>query len=189
MAWITKNSATEKIDRRDEPWLSDALKERYTADILPRYETRQAALLPVLHELQHEHGWLPHQCLLEVAEFLELKPADVLDTVSFYEDFYTKPVGTCVIGVCQSIACEALDHMKLINHIRERLGIEVGETTEDGMFTLRTMECLGACDGAPCALFHERRHDNLTVEKVDALINDIRSHGGKGPNTGFTHEH
>lgn len=189
MAWITKNSATEKIERRDEPWLSAELRERYTNDILPRYATKQAALLPVLHELQHTYGWLPYQCLLEVAAFLELKPADVLDTVSFYEDFYTQPVGKCVIGVCQSIACEALDHQKIIDHIRRRLGIEVGETTEDGLFTLRTMECLGACDGAPCALFHERRHDNLTIEGVDALIDDIRAHGGSSENTGFAHQH
>lgn len=174
MAWITKNSATMEIERRDEPYLTHAMREDLTKRILPRYETKMAALLPVLHEVQHHVGYLPHQALLEVAEFLDLAPAQVLDTASFYEEFFFNPVGKYIIGVCQSIACEACGHEKLVDYLRVKLGIEPHETTPDGLFTLRCMECLGACDTAPCALLNDERHDLLTIEQIDRLIDEIR---------------
>ena len=111
--------------------------------------------------------------MLEVAEYLGLAPADVLDTMSFYEDFRTKAPGQCVIGVCQSIACEVCGHEKLLDRIRERLGIEPGETTEDGRFTVITMECLGSCDTAPVALAEETLHENLTIERLDRIIDTL----------------
>jgi len=175
MAWITKNSATLTVERRDEPYLTEAMKADLMRRILPRYETKMAALLPVLHEVQHHAGWLPDQALVEVASFLELTPAEVLDTASFYEEFFFHPVGKYVIGVCQSIACEACGHEAIVDHLRARLGIEPHETTPDGLFTLRCMECLGACDTAPCALVNEDRHDLLTIKQIDALIDEIRS--------------
>ncbi|MFG0331066.1 MAG: NADH-quinone oxidoreductase subunit NuoE [Phycisphaerales bacterium] len=174
MAWITKNSATIQIPRREDPYLTGEMKSEFERDILPRYATKQAALLPVLHEVQHHEGWLPFQALEEVAAFLDLTPAEVLDTASFYEEFYLEPVGRYTIGVCQSIACEALGHERIVDHVRRKLGIEPNETTDDGLFTLRCMECLGACDTAPCALVNEDRHDLLTIESIDELIDSIR---------------
>lgn len=174
MAWITKNSATTQIERRDEPYLTDALKTHFEKEILPRYQEKQGALLPILHAVQHEVGYLPYQSLIEVATFLGLKPADVLDTVSFYEEFHTEPVGKYVIGVCQSIACEICGHQPIIDHVRGKLGIEPHETTDDGLFTLLAMECLGACDTAPCALVNEDRYDCLTIESIDSLIDQIQ---------------
>lgn len=170
MSWTAKPSGTMKISRRSEPYLTAAMRQRFEKDLLPRYATRQGALLPILHEVQHQHGHIPHQAMMEIAEFLGLKPADVLDTVSFYEEFTVAPRGKVVLGVCQSIACEVCDHRELLDRIRERLGIEPGETTEDGRFTLLTLECLGSCDTAPVALVNETLHENLTPEKLDQII-------------------
>lgn len=172
MAWIAKPSGTTKIERRAEPYLTPAMRDRFEREILPRYETKHGALLPILHEIQHAWAHIPHQAMLEIADFLGLRPADVLDTVTFYEEFTTRPRGRCVVGVCQSIACEVCGHMELVNHLRDRFGVEPGETTDDGRFTLITMECLGSCDTAPVALVGETLHEHLTIERLDAIVDD-----------------
>jgi len=179
MAWTAKPSGTAKIERRAEPYLTAEMRERFDREIRPRYETAQGSLLPILHEIQHAYRYIPHQAMAEVAEYLGLKPADVLDTLSFYEDFRTTPPGACVIGVCQSIACEVCGHEKLLERIRERLGIEPGETTEDGRFTLITMECLGSCDTAPVALFDETLKEKISLDELDRLLeNPPKSESG-----------
>src|SRR5687768_6406422 len=104
MAWIVKPSATTQIARRAEPYLTSQMMEKYRAEILPRYQTSMGALMPILHDVQHRYGYIAHQAMVEIAEFLKITPADVLDTVSFYEEYRTEPVGRNVIGVCQSIA-------------------------------------------------------------------------------------
>jgi NADH:ubiquinone oxidoreductase subunit E len=177
MAWITKPSATQKIPTRAEPYLTAAMKERWERELIPRYATRQGALMPILHEIQHAHRCVPYQAMIEIAGFLKISAAEVLDTVSFYEEYTTEKLGQCVIGICQSIACEVCGHQKLVDHVRNKLGIEPHETTDDGKFTLLTLECLGSCDTAPVALFNETLHENLTIEKVDDLID--RSRHGK----------
>ena len=173
MAWIVKPSATTEIPRRAEPWLTDAMREHYTRDLIPRYEKKQGALMPILTDLQHRYHHIPYQAMVEIADLLEIHPGDVLDTVSFYEEYTTEPVGKYVIGVCQSIACEVCGHQAIVDHLRKKLGIEPHETTDDGRFTLLAMECLGACEGAPCALVNGDRHDCLTIEKLDELIDRL----------------
>lgn len=173
MAWIAKPSGTMQIARRDEPYVTPAMIKRWKKNILPRYETTMGSLLPVLHEVQHEHGHIPHQAMIEVAEALDLAPADVFDTVSFYEEFRTEPVGKHVIGICQSIACEVCGHQAIFDHIRDKLDVEPHETTDDGKFTLLAMECLGACEGAPCALVDDKRYDNLTIEELDRILESL----------------
>jgi len=172
MSWTAKPSGSMKIPLRSDPYLTAAMRGRFEKELLPRYATRQGALLPILHEIQHAYGHIPHQAMMEIAEFLLLKPADVLDTMSFYEEFTIAPRGQVVIGVCQSIACEVCDHRCLLDRLRERLGLEPGETTEDGRFSLITMECLGSCDTAPVALVNETLHENLTPEKLDRILNN-----------------
>jgi NADH:ubiquinone oxidoreductase subunit E len=120
--------------------------------------------------------------MLEIAEFLKIKPSDVIDTASFYEEYWLKPKGKHLIQVCRSIACEFCGHEKVTQAVKDKLGIEVGETTDDGMFTLVELECLGSCDSAPVALFDEKLHEWLTPEKVIKAIDDVYS--GKGPRTG-----
>ena len=136
MAWITKNSGGATIERRETPYFTDEMKAKMTETYLPRYERKMGALLPALHMVQHENGWIPPQAMIEIAEFLELAPADVLDTASFYEEFWLEPKGTHTIAVCRSIACEFCDHKAITDTVREKLGIEIGETTDDGRFTL-----------------------------------------------------
>ncbi len=175
MAWTVKPSATMQIPRRSEPYLTSEMTDLYRQEILPRYETRLGALMPILHDVQHTFGWVPAQAMEEIAEFLEIDASQVLDTATFYEEYHTHPVGEHVIAICQSIACEACGHQAIIDHVRNRLGIEPHETTEDGKFTLLALECLGSCDTAPCALVNDDRHDDLTISAIDQVIDELSS--------------
>jgi NADH:ubiquinone oxidoreductase subunit E len=173
MAWIVKDSANAKVERRDEPYLTDEMKREAERTYFPRYETKQGALLPVLHMIQHAYHWIPPQALIEVGEFLGLAPADVLDTASFYEEYWLKPRGTHCIAVCRSIACEFCDHQALTDAVRERLDIELGETTDDGKFTLVELECMGACGEAPVALVDEELKKYCTPEDLVKAIDEL----------------
>jgi len=173
MAWIVKPSATQQIPRRTEPYLTPEMQEKYRKEILPRYETRMGALLPILHDVQHQYGHVPYQAMIEIARFLEIEPSNVLDTVSFYEEFHTEPVGKYIIGVCQSIACEVCGHQAILDHLRKKLDLEPHETSDDGRFTLLTMECLGSCATAPVALINDKLHENLSIEKIDKIIDEL----------------
>ena len=170
------DSANAPIERRDEP-CTDAMKADWTERIPPRYERKQGAAMPILHDVQHAYRHVPYQAMMEIASFPGITPAEVLDTVSFYEEYTTGPWAR-VIGTCQSIACEVCGHQAL-DHCRDTLGVEVHETTEDGLFTLLALECLGSCDTAPVALFNETLHEKLTIETVDELIARVRQGGGE----------
>jgi len=173
VAWQVKPSSTTQYAKRDEPYLTEAMQKRYTADLLPRYENARGALMPILNDLQHTYRCIAYQAMVEVAKFLEITPADVMDTVTFYEEYTIEPTGEHVIAVCQSIACEICGHQTLLDHLRRKLDIEPHETTADGRFTLLTLECLGSCDTAPVALIGDTLHENLTIEKVDQIIDQL----------------
>jgi len=184
MAWITKNSAGTKIETRDEPYLTPAMRDELVNTYLPRYEVRMGALFPALHMIQHHYGWIPHQAMVEIASVLEIQPADVFDTVTFYEEYWTKPKGEVQISVCRSIACEFCDATACTEAIKAKLGIDVGETTPDNKFTLVELECIGSCGTAPAAIFNEDLHENLTparcVELVEQVQNGTYVKGGTG---------
>lgn len=173
MAWITKNSAGTQIDRRDQPYLTDELKQKLEAEVLTRYPTRRAATLPVLHALQEAHGWLPYQAIEEAAAFLGVEASETLDTATFYEEYWLKPHGKYVIWLCQSLSCELMGEGSLTDRVKKKLGIDVGETTEDGKFTLMKVECLGSCGTAPCALVNEKLHENLTIENFEQVLDSL----------------
>jgi NADH-quinone oxidoreductase subunit E len=173
MAWLVKNSAAATIDHRPDPYLDDAMKADIEQTIIPRYPTRRAATLPVLHQIQNKHNWLPHQALEETASFLGAHPSEILDTASFYEMFWLKPKGKYLILVCQSIACEIRGHHELIEKLQTKLGIEIGQTTPDAKFTLMHTECLGSCGSAPCALLNDKLHENLTPENLDRVLDSL----------------
>lgn len=177
MAWITKPSATMEIERRDEPYLTSAMTDRLTKDILPRYETKLAALLPSLHMVQHEYGWIPAQAMEEIASFLEIEPAQVLDTASFYEEYWLNQKGKHTVAVCRSIACEFCGQHEISEACKEKLGVDVGETTDDDEFTLIELECIGACGGAPAVLIDETLHEGVTPQTIGKLIEDVRGKG------------
>ena len=170
MAWITENRRTAVVERRPEPYLTEELKAQLSAKYFPRYPTKRAVLLPALHAIQHKYNWIPPQALEEVGEFLGLAPAEVIDTATFYEEYWLKPKGQYLIQVCRSLSCEICSSNDLTNHCRQKLGIELGETTPDGRFTLVELECLGACGTAPVALVNDVLHEELTVQNLDQII-------------------
>jgi len=169
MAWITENRRTATVERRAEPYLTEQIKANLSKKYFPRYPNKRAVLLPALHEVQHAHGWISMQAMEEVAAFLELPPAEVLDTATFYEEYWLKPKGQYLVQVCRSLACEVCGSRELIDHLSAKLGVENGETTTDGRFTLIELECLGACEFAPVMLLNDVLHENLTVQTVDQL--------------------
>src|SRR5687768_1620252 len=123
MAWLTKNSGTMAVERRAEPYLDAAMQAALERDVPPRYPTRRAATLPVLHAIQERHNFLPPQALEEAAAFLRLEPSEVLDTASFYEMYFLQPRGRHTVWVCQSISCELMGHERLMEHLEAKLGI------------------------------------------------------------------
>jgi NADH:ubiquinone oxidoreductase subunit E len=187
MAWITKPSATTQVPRREggQPYLTAAMRQRLESEIVPRYETTLACVLPGLHMIQHEYGWIPFQAMQELGEALKVEPAVILDTASFYEEYWLKPKGKHLISVCRSIACEFCGQPALTEAIKARLGVDVGETTDDGLFTLIELECLGACGGAPAMLIDETLHENVAPADVAGLID---SAGAASPH-GHRHGH
>jgi NADH-quinone oxidoreductase subunit E len=170
MAWIVENRRTAIFEEREQPYLTDEMKRHLEQDYFPRYPTKRAVLLPALHLVQHTHNWIPTAALQEVAEFLQLAPAEVLDTATFYEEYWLRPKGKYLLGVCRSLACEICGHENLTEHLKRTLNVELGETTADGRFTLIEMECLGACGTAPVALVNDVLHEELTLEKLDRII-------------------
>lgn len=148
--------------------------------IIARYpEGRQkSALLPVLHLAQAEFdGWLSVETMDYVASLLSLKPVEVYEVATFYSMFNTEPVGNCLIEVCQTGPCWLRGSDDIVEHFEKRLGIKPGETTADGMFTLKCVECLGSCGTAPMLQVGADYYENLTTEKVDQLIDKLKAGG------------
>ena len=147
-------------------------------NIIKRYpEGRQkSALLPVLHVAQAEFdGWLSPEVMDYVASILEIKPIEVYEVASFYTMYNLQPVGKCLLEVCQTGPCMLNGADDLVAYLENKLNIKVGETTADGMFTLKTVECLGSCGTAPMLQCGADYHENLTNEKADALIEKLRA--------------
>ncbi|MDR7455026.1 MAG: NADH-quinone oxidoreductase subunit NuoE, partial [Armatimonadota bacterium] len=133
-------------------------------------EHRQSALLPALFVAQREHGYLSPEALAGVAEALDLPVSEVASVASFYRLFYLKPVGRHVIQVCTNLACMLNGCAAVVRRFGERLGVASGETTADGRFTLRTVECLAACEEAPAVLVDEDRWARVTPGDIDRLL-------------------
>jgi len=135
---------------------------------------QKSALLPVLHIAQTEFGWLSTETMDYVARLLHLHPIEVYEVATFYTMYHTKPVGKIVIEVCQTGPCMICGAEKIVSHIEKKLGIKVGETTPDKMFTLKTVECLGACGYAPMFQIGETFYEHLTEEKVDVILEELQ---------------
>jgi NADH-quinone oxidoreductase subunit E len=149
--------------------------EALMQSIIKRYPEgrHKSALLPLLHLAQAESdGWLSVPVMNRVAEILNIKPIEVYEVASFYTMFHLEPVGKCLIEVCRTSSCWLRGAYDIVSHIEKRLGIKDGETTPDGKFSLRTVECLGSCGTAPMLQIGEQYHENLTFEKVDHLLEE-----------------
>lgn len=136
---------------------------------------QKSAILRVLHLAQNEFGnWLSVDVMDYVARLLHLQPIEVYEVASFYSMYNLNPVGKVVIEVCRTGPCCLVGAEKILDYIQTTLNIKPGETTEDGMFTLKAVECLGACGYGPMFQIGETYYENLTEEKVDSLISDFR---------------
>ncbi len=153
--------------------ISEAARKRID-DLVSRYPERRSALIPILHEVQAEVGHLPAAAIEWVAGRLSLSAADVMSVASFYDMLELEPVGRHMIYVCQNLTCALLGAEKLVRHLEQRLSIRVGETTPDGKITLKRMECLAACGAAPAIQVDGEYHLQMTPEKLDALIEQLR---------------
>ena len=157
--------------------LSEELKEKIRA-YLPRYPSKQAVTLPALHLVHDELRCVPREAIKEIADMLDLSPAEVHDTMSFYGFFPQAPLGDVRVWICRSLSCMLRGGDELLEHACGRLAIEPGETTPDGKLTVEFAECLGICDYAPAALADDGRiFGPLTPEKVDAMLEELK----KGP--------
>ena len=147
-------------------------------EIILRYPQgkQKSALLPVLHLAQQQfNGWLDVPVMDYVASLLNIEPIEVYEVASFYSMYNLKPVGKYMFEVCQTGPCMLNGSDDIIDYIKQKLNIKVGETTTDGMFTLKTVECLGACGYAPVMQFGKTYREHLTKEKVDAIIEECRN--------------
>jgi NADH-quinone oxidoreductase subunit E len=148
------------------------------AEIISRYPEgkQKSALLPVLHMAQDEFGgWLDVPVMDYVATLLNIEPIEVYEVASFYSMYNLKPLGKYMFEVCQTGPCMINGSDNIIDYIKQKLHIGVGETTTDGMFTLKTVECLGACGYAPMMQLGKNYREHLTKEKVDAIIEECRA--------------
>jgi len=144
-------------------------------ELVSRYPQgkQKSALLPVLHLAQQEFGgWLDVSTMDYVASLLQLQPIEVYEVATFYSMYNLKPVGKYVFEVCQTGPCMVNGSDDIIDYIKQKLNIAVGETTKDGLFTLKTVECLGACGYAPMMQLGKTYREHLTKEKVDAIIDE-----------------
>ncbi len=153
--------------------LTDEMIEEIRA-FFPRYPSRQAVTLPALHVVNEHLRYVPPQAVVEIAELLELTPAQVQDTLSFYGFFkQDKPHGRTRVWMCRSISCHLRDGDSLLEYMCQKAGIQPGETTPDGKLTIEAAECLGACEYGPCMLANKQLHTCLTREKIDAFLDSL----------------
>lgn len=135
---------------------------------------KRSAIIPILHIVQREYGGSLTSPLLDaVADFLDIPHIAAYEVASFYSMFHLDPVGNHVIAICTNIACMLNDSDSIVRYAQERLGIKLGETTPDGKITLKEVECLAACGGAPACQIGQHYHENLTKEKMAALIDTL----------------
>jgi NADH-quinone oxidoreductase subunit E len=144
-------------------------------EIIARYPRTRSALIPLLHVAQEQDGWVTDDAMDHIAELLKLTSAEVLGTCSFYEMFKREPVGRYVINVCEGISCMLMGSDALVRHAEEKLGIKVGGTTDDGLITLNGVECIAACDGAPCLAVNYRYQLDVSNAAFDDLVDDLRA--------------
>jgi NADH-quinone oxidoreductase subunit E len=155
--------------------LTDELRQKIQS-YLPHYPHKQAVTLPALHAVQDALRCVPLEAIREIADLLDLSPAEVNDTMTFYGFFRTEksPLGKTRLWVCRSLPCMLRGGEELLKNLCDKLGVQPGGTTADGKITLEFAECIGACEGAPCVLVNDVHRLNITAERVDSLIQELK---------------
>lgn len=143
--------------------------------IIQKYPLRRSALIPILLTTQEEFGYIPVDMIRELAQFVDVPEIDVHEVITFYSMLRTHPVGKHHIQVCTNISCMLLGGEEIFSRISEKLGISEGELTEDGRFSLTEVECLGACCNAPAMQINYKYHEDLTLEKVERILNALKN--------------
>jgi NADH-quinone oxidoreductase subunit E len=138
------------------------------------YPDKRGALLPVLHMAQDTFGYISLEAEAYVASLFDLSPAHVHEVVTFYTLYFQQPKGRHVVAVCHNLSCHLAGARELLAHVKQRLGIDAGETTDDGRITLQSVECLCACEAAPMAQVDDRYELNLTPAKMDRILEGLR---------------
>jgi NADH-quinone oxidoreductase subunit E len=159
-------------------------RERQLAELLPKYPTKMAVLLPALHLCQDQQGYIDDEVMLFVAGRLELPAAHVKGVVTFYTLYNQHPVGKHQVWVCKTLPCALRGSGAILAHCEKKLGIRAGQTTEDGLFTLRTAECLASCGTAPMMQIDKAYYENLTPERVDQIIDGLAPRDGSERSSG-----
>jgi len=156
-------------------FLSEDLRQRIQA-YFPRYPSKQAVVLPALHLVQDELRCVPLEAVREIADMLDLSPAELNDAMSFYGFFRGKenPLGKTRLWVCRSLACALIGGEELLEHICRRLNVKPGGTSADGKITVEFAECLGLCEGAPAVLINDEGRTNLSSDMADTLLEKLR---------------
>ena len=144
-------------------------------DTIAVYPGARSALIPLLHIAQEQDGHLTDDAMQHIAELLNITPAEVMGTASFYDMLFTEPVGKWLVSVCTNIACLLNGGYELLDHAEKKLGVRPGVTSADGRFTLEDVECIARCDEAPCLAVNWRFFGNVTNEKFDQLLVDLES--------------
>jgi NADH-quinone oxidoreductase E subunit len=144
-------------------------------ELVSLYPERRSAMLPLLHLVQEQDGYLSEEGMAEVAELTGTTPAEVRGTATFYDMYHLEPVGKYVVGVCTNIACLLAGGEEMLDHARTTLGCAVGGTSDDGLFTLEETECLADCNIAPCVQVNHRYVRTTTPEAFDSLVSDLRA--------------
>ncbi len=147
-------------------------KKKFDA-ILTRYPSREAALLPTLHLVQEVWGWISPEAVHYVSSLLDLSPANIFGVVSFYNMFNQKPVGKYHVQVCTNLSCMIRNAYDIYDDLREKLKIEPGQTTPDGLYTVTEVECLGSCGTAPVVQVNNDYHEEMDVEKMEMLLTKL----------------
>jgi len=156
-------------------FLSDDLRQKILA-YLPRYPNKQAVTLPALHLVQDQLRCVPRAAVREIADLLDLSPAEVHDAMTFYQFFREEeqPLGKTRLWVCRSLACALRGGEQLLGELCQKLSVKPGETTADGKITLEFAECLGACEGAPAVMIGDEHRHCMTPDRVDELMQELR---------------
>jgi NADH-quinone oxidoreductase E subunit len=143
-------------------------------EILTHYPDKRSALLPVLNLAQAEFGYIGEEVMVLVGQLLDLTPPKVYEVLTFYTLLNERPVGKYLIQLCRTLSCALVGSENILGHLKQRLGIEIGETTPDGLFTLRTVECLASCGTAPVVQINGAFYEKLTREKIDQILDDLK---------------
>ena len=153
----------------------NSANEAQAAEIIGWFPRPRSALIPLLHLAQAQDGYLTDEAMRRIAELVGATPAEVKGTAGFYEMFRFEPVGTYLVNVCTNISCLLWGGEELLEHACESLDVEVGGTTDDGMFTVEEAECIAACTEAPCLQVNYRYRGRVTPADFDRLIEDLRA--------------